>query len=257
MASNFKLRNRRQAAARDRRLWQQYVDGGRVDDDLRNLLVAEVLPVAQRLARQVHFALCRLLPLEDLEQEAAIGLIDSARKFDPQRGVSFRAFSYRRMMGRMLDAARDRDDLTRHHRRLVKQREAYEEAHRQRHGNRPASHVVCEALGWSERRYMETLVKSDRSLDEAVYDNDNSATLWRDLVAGAAEDPSSAIEVEHLARRVLDGLGLRDQFLVWSYLFHEKTMREIGSFLGVCESRISQRFTELKPKLLRRLADGD
>ena len=244
-------------AARERELWAKYVAGGRIDDELRNRLISRALPAAKHVARKMHYALCGQVSLADLEQEAAMGLLQSAEKYDPRQKASFKTFSYRRMLGGMIDAARGNDELSRHHRQLVKQREDFEEEHLHRHGSRPASHVVCDALGWSERRYMQSCAKKATSLQAPGYENGETSATVMDLLAGAVEDPGGTIQVEFLARRVLGGMGLQDQFIVWAHLFVGKTQCEVAEFIGVSESRVSQRLKELRVGLLKRISEDE
>jgi RNA polymerase sigma factor (sigma-70 family) len=53
-----------------------------------NDLTLRYLPLAAAMAREV-----KSLPLEDAVQEAAIGLMTGARKFDPERGASFATYA--------------------------------------------------------------------------------------------------------------------------------------------------------------------
>jgi RNA polymerase sigma factor (sigma-70 family) len=67
------------------------------------------------LARQLAFRLARLLPrfvdADALESDAMLGLIQAARTFDPERGVSFATYASRRIRGAMIDGLRQREHL--------------------------------------------------------------------------------------------------------------------------------------------------
>jgi len=56
--------------------------------DSENELALRYLPMAVAMARRV-----KSLPLEDAVQEAAIGLMTGARKFDPERGAAFSTYA--------------------------------------------------------------------------------------------------------------------------------------------------------------------
>jgi len=77
-------------------------------------------------AKVISYAIWRTLPrgsvlLEDLEQEAMIGLLQAERRFDPSRGMEFPAYAQHRMRSAIFDFLRRIDPLSRKMRRQVKQ----------------------------------------------------------------------------------------------------------------------------------------
>jgi RNA polymerase sigma factor (sigma-70 family) len=69
-------------------------------------LIVEHLPQAHFIAKKIHFRICRRIPLEDLEQYGALGLIVAATHFDPTRGLKFKTYAEHKIRGAILDAIR-------------------------------------------------------------------------------------------------------------------------------------------------------
>jgi RNA polymerase sigma-B factor len=71
----------------------------------REAAVTRYLPLAHRLAaRYAHSS----EPLEDLQQVAAIGLLNAIDRFDPERGTSFASFAVPTILGELRRHFRDR-----------------------------------------------------------------------------------------------------------------------------------------------------
>ena len=60
------------------------------DPAAREALVERFLPLARHLARRYHRG---DVPLEDLVQVAALGLLNAIDRFDPARGIAFSSFA--------------------------------------------------------------------------------------------------------------------------------------------------------------------
>ncbi|WP_206108304.1 sigma factor, partial [Paludisphaera soli] len=69
-------------------------------------LVEEHVAYAEQMA---EFRVGSLIPLEDRKQDAVMGLMDAARNFEPDvHGANFRTYAYKRILGAMIDAERER-----------------------------------------------------------------------------------------------------------------------------------------------------
>src|SRR5436305_8909574 len=81
----------------------------------RDRLIEEHLPLVVALARKYAN---RGERVEDLVQVGAIGLIEAVDRFDPQRGVDFRAFAIPTIVGEIKRHLRDRASTIRLPRRV-------------------------------------------------------------------------------------------------------------------------------------------
>ncbi len=97
-------------------------------------LFARHYAMSQQIADHLSRRLPDHLSRDDIRQEAAVGLWDAARRFDPARNVSFAAFAGRRVTGRVLDYVREADHLSRAHRQDVKAGRAFKVEYKSIHG---------------------------------------------------------------------------------------------------------------------------
>src|SRR5688572_14981414 len=79
----------------------------------------EALPAVKPIAFRLRRTIGRAAEVDDLVSYGQSGLLDAARRFDPERGVPFRAFANFRIRGAMLDGVRQLSHLPRRvHERL-------------------------------------------------------------------------------------------------------------------------------------------
>lgn len=71
-------------------------------------LIASQMALVDAVARQIVRRLPPCFELADLRGAGYLGLIDAARKFQPSRGVPFRAYARQRIRGAILDSFRRR-----------------------------------------------------------------------------------------------------------------------------------------------------
>ena len=72
-------------------------------------MVHTSLPGVRFLANRIASRLPAHVDVEDLIQVGMVGLLQSADRFDPERGVKFQTYANRRVEGAMLDYLRSLD----------------------------------------------------------------------------------------------------------------------------------------------------
>ena len=82
-----------------------------------NREVLTVLPGARSMARRMPMPSNGAMDVDDMEQDAALGVLDAARTFDRSRGTSFTTLAYLRARGAVLDGQRSMDHVPRSWRR--------------------------------------------------------------------------------------------------------------------------------------------
>ncbi len=75
-------------------------------DRLQQELVDGNLDLVRKIANDVHRLVHRKIEVDELINMGTIGLIESARRYDPQRGFQFSTFAYYRIKGAILDGVR-------------------------------------------------------------------------------------------------------------------------------------------------------
>src|SRR3954452_11935061 len=122
---------------------------------MRNDMVVEHLPLARRLARRYAHS---PEALEELVQVAALGLVRAARRFDPDRGVSFSSFAVPTILGELKRHFRD-TRWALHVPRELQERSQRVESEIQRLTSalrrRPRPREVAESLGMQVEEVLE------------------------------------------------------------------------------------------------------
>jgi RNA polymerase sigma factor for flagellar operon FliA len=72
----------------------------------RDEAVESCLPLVKSLAARLRVAHGLRTPFEDLVAAGVVGLLECAERFEPDRGVAFTTFAYRRIRGAILDTQR-------------------------------------------------------------------------------------------------------------------------------------------------------
>lgn len=232
------------------------------DTSARDTLITTNLRLAMSVAS--HYT-GHGLSLEDLIQEANIGLMKAVERFDPDKGFKFSTYAVywiRQHCQRALDndstairlPVHLRDDIT----RLKRTAAALAAAT----GADPDDARLAAELGWSEAKVARTHAAADTvriaSLDTPLgHDPDDSTLL--DLLADT--DAADMIEiVAHAERRTLvEGLlaGLPERLRCVLELRYgldggqPHTLEQIGAMLGITRERARQ----LERDGLRRLRD--
>ena len=83
-------------------------------EEARNKLVTSNMGLATHFAS--HYQASRM-EYEDMVQEAYLGLIDAAERFDPNRGTKFSTYARWHIMKRIMDAIHNRNEMVRTPRR--------------------------------------------------------------------------------------------------------------------------------------------
>ncbi len=70
-------------------------------------LVNRNMDLVKKIAHEVHKLVKKRIDIQELINLGTIGLIESARRYDPERGNQFGTFAYYRVKGAMFDGVRD------------------------------------------------------------------------------------------------------------------------------------------------------
>jgi RNA polymerase sigma factor for flagellar operon FliA len=222
-----------------------------------NPRVVTYIPFVEQLARRVASTMPHSIDIGDLVQDGVIGLIDAARRFDADRGIKFETFAERRIRGAMIDALR-KDAWPRGVRRQRRELEAAREELRRELGSEPSLADLAARVGSDEKRLGRTIVRINAIESTSPLANNDrldESSLPQALIPSEPEQPDIAYErsqTEDRVREAIASLPPREQKVISLYYYGEVTMKEIGSEIGVNESRVSQ----LHARAVRRLRDA-
>src|SRR5688500_18131061 len=218
--------------------------------------VIAALPFVEQLARRVAATMPHSIDIGDLVQDGVIGLIDAAHRFDESRGIKFETFAERRIRGAMIDALR-KDAWPRGVRRQRRELEAAREELRRELGAEPSLADLAAKMGTDEKRLGRTIVRInaiEATSPLASAENHDESTMPAALIPSEPEQPDLAYERNQTTDRVqaaIASLPAREQKVIGLYYYGEATMKQIGTEIGVNESRVSQ----LHARAIRRLRD--
>jgi RNA polymerase sigma factor for flagellar operon FliA len=223
----------------------------------QNRRIVAGLPFVEALARRMAASMPNSIDIGDLVQDGVLGLIDAANRFDEGRGIKFETFAERRVRGAMIDALR-RDAWPRGVRRQRRELDAAREALRRELGHEPSLADLAARVGSDEKRLSRTIVRIntiEATSPLATGEHMDESSLPTALVPSEPDSPDTAYEKVETCERVraaIQSLPWRERKVVGLYYYGEVTMKQIGSEIGVNESRVSQ----LHARAIRRLRDA-
>jgi RNA polymerase sigma factor for flagellar operon FliA len=223
----------------------------------QNRRIVAGLPFVEALARRMAASMPNSIDIGDLVQDGVIGLIDAAHRFDEGRGIKFETFAERRVRGAMIDALR-RDAWPRGVRRQRRELDAAREALRRELGHEPSMADLAARVGSDEKRLSRTIVRIntiEATSPLATGEHMDESSLPTALVPSEPDSPDMAYEKTETRDRVrgaIQSLPWRERKVIGLYYYGEVTMKQIGSEIGVNESRVSQ----LHARAIRRLRDA-
>jgi RNA polymerase sigma factor for flagellar operon FliA len=232
------------------------------DKEERDRILLEQLPQVRYLARRIHDRLPRRVPLEDMVHAGVIGLIDALNKFDHSKHVQFGSYAKFRIRGAILDSLREMDWGPRELRRKARR---VEEAQRKLSldlSRAPTEVEVAAELHLELREFQQLLTELDGlevgSLRlESPWDGKEEDLC--DYLTNAPEDTPffqcMRSEMKELLARAVADLPEKEQQVLALYYFEELTMKEVGTVLGIGESRVSQIHSLAVLRLRERLGE--
>jgi RNA polymerase sigma factor FliA len=230
------------------------------EQDRQNVL-SEHLPLVRHIARRVHEKLPRHVPMEDLVNAGVVGLMDAFRKFDTGKHIQFGSYAKFRIRGAILDSLRELDWGPRDLRRQSRQ---IEEAHNKLQG-KLGRHPTEPELAFELRLTLTEMRKLLREIDALQicslrFTSPDGATeidITEHLPSGSQDDPLLQCldsEAKYLLAQAISELPEKEGMVVKLYYFEELTMKEVGIALGVGESRVSQIHSMAVMRLKARMA---
>src|SRR5580692_5884833 len=242
-------------------IWSEFKRTG--DRTLRNQLIEHYSPFVKYVAGRVMSGLPRHFDEDDLTSYGIIGLIDAIERFEPDRNLRFETYAIPRIKGAIIDELRSIDWVPRSVRskaRAVEQAVTHLETTLRR---TPTEAEVAAELQMTPADFHAALRKISTSammaLDEVQRGADRTerATLGESL-PDRSVGPVDTFEAKESKQALVDAIAAmpeRERTVLTMYYYDGMTLTEIGSVLGVTESRVCQIHTKALRQLRSRLAD--
>ena len=213
-----------------------------------NELIEQNVSLVKHIVFQVAVHFPRHVEREELARAGALGLVEAAQRYTPDRGIPFQRFAARRVRGAMLDAVRSADWAPRSVRRLSRRFDAMEQELASQLGRTPRTAETAEALGMNPEELSKLRSQLYRSVvlaleHEVDGENGEELNLLDVLPDRSNLEPDEELEGRELYAYLQDAISLlpeRHRLVVVGYFLEERTSVDLARFLGVTESRVSQ-----------------
>ncbi|HSI04077.1 MAG TPA: sigma-70 family RNA polymerase sigma factor [Myxococcota bacterium] len=207
--------------------------------DLQWLVMRE----ARRVARRVPY----FTEIDDLIGAGSLGLVTAVQRHIDRPAPILQRFAQLRIRGAILDHLRMNDHLTRRQRAAVGQlRKQTEKLNRE--GQTVDTDSLAQAMGMGRARVER--IQHQLAAVHVTHIEDGERLQGED-------DPSSSTMKNELQQHVMAALATlpeKMQTLLSLYYYESLSYREIGTVLGVTDSRVCQLHTQAMQTLRRRLA---
>ena len=221
--------------------------------------VAQHAPLVKRIAYHLMSRLPPSVQQDDLIQAGMIGLLESLRNYDATQGASFQTYARIRIRGAMLDEIRKNDWAPRSvHRKARMVAEVVKEIEN-RTGRDARDQEIAEGLEVTLPEYHRLLQDANGhrvfSYDELNVES-HGAGSGNEGFSQRMQGPLEGLQKADFKRSLADaiaGLPERERLVMTLYYDEALNLREIGSILGVSESRICQIHSQAVIRLQSRM----
>lgn len=212
------------------------------ENRLESLATAH-LPLVARVVQRLSFSLPHFVDREELYSLGIMGLIDAARRYDPQAGVAFSTYATPRIRGSILDGLRA-EQWAPHLQRHSRQIEEVEGRLASALGRYPTDEEVAQALGLS----VDTLTARRRDAVAGILlrldspqDESAQGSLAETLVDRGVADPLQEALRSERRQVVIESLGRlseREQQVLHLIYYQGCTPKEAARALRVSDSYV-------------------
>lgn len=241
---------------RTRELWERYHNTR--DSESKTLLIEQYVDLVRIIAGRLYATYGNHLEFDDLVSYGIFGLIDAIEKFDPDKNVKFETYAQIRIRGAVVDQLRNLDWIP----RSVRQKAKMVEETLSKLENQFQGHVTDEMLAkeldMTIQEYQSILQQTNSfniiSLEEKLMESSEEVKT----VESHQELPEHVLMQSEMKKALAEAIRLlpeREQQVISLYYYEELTYKEIGSALGVSESRISQLHSKAIARIKNQLAD--
>jgi len=244
-----------------REIWTLFVDTR--DPKVREDLALFYLPLVKKVLNRLCVGLPPHISREDLESEGVIGLLSAIDTFDPGRDVKFETFASLKVRGRVIDHLRSQDWVPRSLRGMSIQLRRTTDELEGRLGRSPEPKELADELGLSMDDYNKAVYHVSNvyvlPLEMPLTSVDGENFTLADSISDPQVGAVAGLQRDQMRVRLSEAIGElpeKQQMILSLYYVDGLTLKEIGSILGVTESRVSQIHKRVVIKL-RALLEGD
>lgn len=225
-------------------LWSQYL-ADKNNKNYRDQVIVQYIYLVRYVVNRVKITLPASISTEDITGYGVEGLIDAIERFTPQKNTRFETYALIRIRGAILDRVRAQDFLPRSVRRKIKDIKLATEELKQELGRMPTTAEIANYLDMEVEKVNQIL--SEDVTITSIYDKKGSGDDSMEVIDTIEDsnrlNPSERMEEQNVKtdlQRALMRLPERERVLMVLYYQENMTMKEIGTTLGMSESRVCQ-----------------
>ena len=211
------------------------------------------LPLVKYVVSRFYIKEAGTISKEDLFHWGIVGLMEAIDRFDEKRGVRFEVYAIKRIEGAIKDALRREDILTRAQRE--KYRQLIEVIDDMEEGELDEKNIA-DRLGVDLATYWELLEEVNpvivSSVEELLEGKGFEIPDSRELIEDRVENE----ELLDALGKAIKKLSDRERHILSLYYYEGLNLKQIGTILGITESRVSQLHAQIILKL-RRMMKGE
>ena len=214
----------------------------------RETLASEHATLVKQIAGRIANRLPGHYELEDLWSAGIIGLLTAIDNFDESKGIPFDRYARIRIEGAVLDSLRQTDHLPRTRRQKAKKREEIRRTVERELGRPALDEEVAEAAGESVQAIQSTMIDSLAPTFLAPSD----LAQISPATERTEENPFERLVSQEARESLSDAirqLPERLQLVMSLYYIEELSYKQIGSILGISESRTCHLHADAVKKL--------
>ena len=217
----------------------------------RESLIESHLPLAKSVARRY---VGRGVELDDLVQVGAVGLVKAANRFDPRRGVSFRAFAEPTIEGEIRHHLRDRSGpvrIPRELQRLGKRLRGRQSELAASLGRAPTLSELADAVD-ADTGQVERALAAERARESVSLPapEDGAEAVLTPEPYADSDDRLLLTERMHV-------LDERERQIVYLRFHGDMTERQIAREVGISQAHVSRLLAAALTKLRAELAEDE
>lgn len=204
--------------------------------------------LVELIVHQVARAVGAAADIDDLMGAGREGLFDAARKFDPSRGIPFRAYASLRVRGAVIDGVRRQSHVPRRaHERL----RAFEASSAVSDGELSWAHSDA-ARGITEQHLHEHLgAMVTAAAIACVAEGDESGSGESLELVRTPEEQVAEAEMLDLIRQNIEHLAPGEAAVVRGYYFGGKSFQEMAAEFNYTKSWVCRLHTQAMSRLTR------
>ncbi|MDX2503146.1 MAG: RNA polymerase sigma factor FliA [Gammaproteobacteria bacterium] len=226
--------------------------------EIAELLVEKYAPLVKKIAYHMSARLPADIHIDDIIQSGLIGLLDAGKHYDASQGAQFETYATIRIRGAILDEVRRSDWAPKSVHKKARDLSATIQDIERRTGRDARDTEVAQEMGISIDEYYQILKDSSScrmlSFDDLGTDDTQSLGMFEDRQQNVVDEVLGD-EFHQRLSQAIAGLPEREKMVMSLYYDTEMNLKEVGTLIGISESRVSQLLSQAQLRLRARIME--